>query len=168
MKPYKLLIFDFDGTLCDTDEVVVQGFLKLYEIYESPFKRAREEIYYFSGPPLKETMAIEFPQYPVEEMVEAYVEASRAFYNEQNVALYEGEVETLKALKEAGYLLGIVTNKRRESLMLSLELCQIKDFFEVIISADDVKIPTPAPEGIFKAMKIMGVSNISATMISIL
>ncbi len=72
MSQYKLLLFDLDGTLCNTDEMVVQTFFKLYESYTPKIKRTREEIYYFSGPPLKKTMAEEFPNYPVEQLCDAF------------------------------------------------------------------------------------------------
>lgn len=158
MHQYKLLLFDLDGTLCNTDEMVVQTFFKLYEMYTPKVKRTREEIYYFSGPPLKKTMAAEFPNYPVEEMCEAFISVSKIYYD-QTVTPYAQEIETLKAFKKAGYLLGVVTNKFNKMLRYSLELCHIKDFFDVIIPADAVASPKPAPDGILKAMKIMNINN---------
>ena len=79
-KKYRLLLFDLDGTLCDTDEMVVQSFLEMYKFYEPKERRTREEIYYFSGPPIHETMKKEFPSYDLEEMVEAFRRISKEFY----------------------------------------------------------------------------------------
>lgn len=158
MKKYELILFDLDGTLCNTDEMVVQSYLKIYEDYEPKVRRSREELYYFSGPPVEETMAKEFPDYPTEMMCKIYREVSKDFYD-STVTAYEGEVEVLSALKQAGYLLGIVTNKANMMLRHSLKLCHIDNFFDVIISSNDVKKPKPSPEGIFKAMNILGIKN---------
>ena len=56
MLKYKVLLFDLDGTLCNTDEMIVQSFFSLYKEFEPIKLRTREEIYYFSGPPIKETL----------------------------------------------------------------------------------------------------------------
>ena len=65
----------------------------------------------------------------------------------------------LKALKEKGYLLGVVTNKGLPLTIYSLEICHIDSFFDVIISADDVAIPKPDPSGIKKAMESLNIKN---------
>ena len=72
---------------------------------------------------------------------------------------YEGEVEVLKELKDKGYVLGVVTNKGLPLTIYSLELCGIKDLFDVIVTADDVAIPKPDPTGVFDAMKKIGIKD---------
>ena len=61
MNKYKVLLFDLDGTLCDTDEMLIQSFFELYKTYKPTKIRTREELYYFSGPPIKDTLKNEFP-----------------------------------------------------------------------------------------------------------
>lgn len=163
MSQYKLLLFDLDGTLCNTDEMVVQTFFKLYENYTPKVKRTREEIYYFSGPPLKKTMAEEFPNYRVEELCDAFVKTSKIYYD-LTVTPYEDEIATLKALKQAGYKLGIVTNKSSAMLNYSLDLCKIKQFFDVIVPADAVATPKPSKEGIIKAMQQLNIGKSSEVL----
>lgn len=160
---YKLLLFDLDGTLCNTDEMVVQTFFKLYENYTPKVKRTREEIYYFSGPPLKKTMAEEFPNYRVEELCDAFVKTSKIYYD-LTVTPYEDEIATLKALKQAGYKLGIVTNKSSAMLNYSLDLCKIKQFFDVIVPADAVATPKPSKDGIIKAMQQLNIRKSSEVL----
>ena len=155
---YRLLLFDLDGTLCDTDEMVVQSFLEMYKFYEPKVRRVREEIYYFSGPPIHETMKKEFPNYDLEEMVEAFRRISKEFYP-STVKEYPDEIKVLKALKEQGYLLGVVTNKGKPLTDYSLELCHIDGLFDVVISASDVINPKPDAEGVNKAMKLLGIKN---------
>ena len=70
MNKYKVLLFDLDGTLCDTDEMIVQTMYAIYKDYKPTKVRTREELYYFSGPPIRDTLAREFPDYDGDEMYE--------------------------------------------------------------------------------------------------
>ena len=158
MNKYKLLLFDLDGTLCDTDEMVVQTMFAIYKKYKPTVVRTREELYYFSGPPIRETLKREFPNYSADEMYDAFKRISYDFYAPY-VKAYDGEVEVLRELKDKGYVLGVVTNKGLPLTIYSLELCGIKDLFDVIVTADDVAIPKPDPTGVFDAMKKIGIKD---------
>ena len=158
MNKYKAILFDLDGTLCDTDEMIVQTMRAIYLDYKPRKIRTRGELYYFSGPPIRETLKNEFPDYDPEMMHEVFKRVSKGFYP-STVKAYNGEIEVLKALKEKGYLLGVVTNKGLPLTKYSLELCHIESFFDVIISADDVAIPKPDPSGVLKAMEFLNIKN---------
>ena len=158
MNKYRLLLFDLDGTLANTYEMVVQSFYALYKIYKPRVVRSREELYYFSGPQIRETLKKEFPDYDLEEMREAFARISKSLYAPY-VTEYPDEIETLKALKEAGYLLGVVTNKGKPLTKYNLELCHLDDIFDVVITADDVAAAKPDPQGIFKAMEVLGIKD---------
>ena len=158
MNKYKVLLFDLDGTLCDTDEMIVQTMLTIYKDYKPTIERTREELYYFSGPPISETLKREFPNYDPKQMHEVFRRVSKGFYP-LYVKAYPDEIKVLKALKEKGYLLGVVTNKGGSLTQYSLELCHIDGLFDVVISADDVNTPKPDPAGINKALDKLGISN---------
>lgn len=158
MHKYKVLLFDLDGTLCDTDEMLIQSFFALYKKYRPAKIRTREELIYFSGPPIKKTLVDEFPDYPFEEIYKAFQETSRELYLPY-VKAFDNEIETLKKLKEAGYLLGVVTNKGAPLTKYSLEVAHIDGLFDVVISADDVNAPKPSPLGIDKALERLGIED---------
>lgn len=54
--------------------------------------------------------------------------------------------QMLKQLKHNGLLLGIVTGKAQRSLQISLKRLQMGDYFDVMITGDDVEKPKPHPE----------------------
>ena len=58
---YKLIIFDMDGTIADTDKVIVKSYLELYKIYKPNDIPSVEKIRTFSGPPINKTLTEEFP-----------------------------------------------------------------------------------------------------------
>ena len=158
MNKYKVLLFDLDGTLCDSDEMLIQSFFALYKKYRPVKIRTREELIYFSGPPIKKTLADEFPDYPFEEIYKAFQVVSRELYRPY-VKAFDKEIETLKKLREAGYLLGVVTNKGAPLTKYSLEIAHIDGLFDVVISADDVNAPKPSPLGIEKALERLGIED---------
>ena len=158
MNNYKLLLFDLDGTLCDTDEMIVQTMLSIYKEYKPTKERTREELYYFSGPPIRETLKREFPNYDADEMYDVFKRVSKGFYKD-TVKPYKDEIDVLTKLKNKGYQLGVVTNKGLPLTLYSLELCHINHLFDVIISADDVAIPKPDPAGVEMAMKRLGMKD---------
>ena len=158
MHKYRVLLFDLDGTLCDTDEMLIQSFFALYKKYRPAKIRTREELIYFSGPPIKKTLVDEFPDYSFEEIYKAFQETSRELYLPY-VKAFDDEIETLKKLKEAGYLLGVVTNKGAPLTKYSLEVAHIDGLFDVVISADDVNAPKPSPLGINKALERLAIAD---------
>ena len=158
MHKYRVLLFDLDGTLCDTDEMLIQSFFALYKKYRPAKIRTREELIYFSGPPIKKTLVDEFPDYSFEEIYKAFQETSRELYLPY-VKAFDNEIETLKKLKEAGYLLGVVTNKGAPLTKYSLEVAHIDGLFDVVISADDVNAPKPSPLGIDKALERLAIAD---------
>ena len=155
---YNVLLFDLDGTLCDTDEMLIQSFFALYKKYRPAKIRTREELIYFSGPPIKKTLVDEFPDYTFEEIYKAFQETSRELYLPY-VKAFDKEIETLKKLREAGYLLGVVTNKGAPLTKYSLEVSHIDGLFDVVISADDVNAPKPSPACINKALERLGIED---------
>jgi len=158
MNKYKVLLFDLDGTLCDTDEMIVQTMYAIYKDYKPTKVRTREELYYFSGPPIRDTLAREFPDYNGDEMYEVFKKVSYGFYA-KCVKAYQDELEVLTKLKEKGYLLGVVTNKGYPLTIYSLEICGIKHLFDAVVSADDVTIPKPDPTGIYKALEKLNIKD---------
>ena len=54
MTNISTILFDFDGTLVDTNELIIQSFLHTFEHYY-PGQYKREDIHQFMGPTLEET-----------------------------------------------------------------------------------------------------------------
>lgn len=158
MNKYRVILFDLDGTLCDTDEMIVQTFLSLYKEFKPTKIRTREELYYFSGPPIRDTMKKEFPDYDLDMMCAEFRKVSRSLYPPY-VKEYKDEIETLRELKKNGYILGVVTNKGLPLTQLSLDICHIKEFFDVVITADDVPVGKPDPSGVLKALEMLNIQN---------
>lgn len=80
-------------------------------------------------------------------------------HHEDFAYVYPTVVETLEYLKNRGYPLGIVTTKLKVAADVGLNTFDLKKYFDVVIGLDDVKVTKPDPEGIVKAMELLGVKK---------
>lgn len=156
------LLFDLDGTLINTNELIISSFLHTLEEYY-PGQYGREDVLPFLGPTLVETFTKLNPN-NVEEMVKKY-----RTYNHANhdllVTEFDDVFETIQALYEKGYKLGIVTTKMRNTVEMGLRLTKLEKFFDVVVTLDDVKNAKPNPEPVHLALQKFGSRPEEAIMI---
>ncbi|MCA0971632.1 pyrophosphatase PpaX [Halobacillus litoralis] len=149
----RTILFDLDGTLIDTNELIIASFQHTIRQYgDREYKR--EEVLDFIGPPLKESLEKINPD-RVGDMIETYRTHNVEHHNEY-VKAYDGVVETVKKLKDAGFKLGIVTTKMRYTVNMGLELTDLDGLFETVVTLDDVEHAKPHPEPIETALKALG------------
>lgn len=156
------VLFDLDGTLIDTNELIITTYLHTLEKY-FPSQYQREDVLPFLGPTLHEVFGNMDPE-RVEEMVSEYRAFNIANHDEL-VKEFEGVLETVKTLKERGYKLAIVTTKRHDVSLKGLRLMKLEDYFEVIVAYDHVEKVKPDPEPIFKALEQLGSTPEEAIMV---
>ncbi|GER69721.1 pyrophosphatase PpaX [Weizmannia acidilactici] len=161
-KPITTLLFDLDGTLIDTNELIVQSFLHTLNHYY-PGRYSREDVLIFNGPPLIDSFSSIDPE-RAEEMVAIY----RAYNVQQHDSLvkeFPGVFDTIKMLKEHRFKLGIVSTKMKDTVMKGLKLTRLNPFFDAVITLDDVKRAKPDPEPVEKALHLLGSAPEEAIMI---
>lgn len=146
----KAIIFDFDGTLADTLPVCFLAFESVFEKFDNR-EVTSEEIKAMFGPSETGIIRDNLKNNNYDEAIELYYEIYRDRH--ENLVQNNEDINTLlKRLKTNGYKLGIVTGKARRSLDISLDCLGLDNFFDVIITGDDVEFPKPHPEGINKAL----------------
>ncbi|MBY0123406.1 pyrophosphatase PpaX [Bacillus sp. S/N-304-OC-R1] len=146
------ILFDLDGTLIDTNELIISSFLHvLGNYYPDCYKR--EDVIPFLGPTLRETFESINPE-KVEEMIVAYREFNIGNHD-LLVKEFPGVFETVKTLKESGYKIGIVTTKMLKTVKMGLSLTKLDQFFDVVVALDHVQKPKPDPEPILKALELL-------------
>jgi pyrophosphatase PpaX len=151
---FNTLLFDLDGTLIDTNPLIVESFTHTFKVHFPEMKLSIEEIKTFIGPTLEQT----FSRY-VDTDVE--VKAMMKTYRDHNLSNHEGNVhayenvhETLTYLKDKGYNMAIVTSKMEDSAELGMKVTGVDQYFDILIGAHAVKEHKPHPEGIKKAIKL--------------
>lgn len=151
------MLYDFDGTLADTTELVMECYRRTMELHLGEVPPAEEWLRGF-GTPL-EVQISRFARSGAErlEMVETYrcVQEELA---ERFVQPFGGALETLDALLERGIALAIVTSRHRESTLRGIDLCGLTDRFREIVTPEDVSSPKPHPEPVLKALERLEVT----------
>ena len=161
MKKY--ILFDFDGTLVNTNDVILASWQHTYRHYlghEMPV----DHITSCFGEPLLLTMEREFPGVDPQESADVY----RQFQLENAdklVTIFPGIKELLAGLKAAGYVLGIVTSRTRESALRYMDMFAITSYFSDLVTCDDTTVHKPNPEPILLAMSKLGASAEESIMI---
>ncbi|MGC8936519.1 MAG: HAD family hydrolase, partial [Candidatus Methanomethylicaceae archaeon] len=82
-----------------------------------------------------------------------------------NSSPFEGVPEMLKALKERGLKLGVVTTRSRKDVSLILKKFSLEGFFDVVVTRDDVSYGKPSPEPVFLALRQLNVSALEAVIV---
>jgi pyrophosphatase PpaX len=156
------VLFDLDGTLINTNELIISSFLHTLNKYY-PNRYKREDVLPFIGPSLTETFT-SIDKERVAELIQCYRE-----FNHKNhdllVEEYETVYETVKELQEKGYKIGIVTTKARQTVEMGLRLARLKEFFDVVVTVDDVEKVKPDPEPILKALALLDAKPEEAIMV---
>jgi pyrophosphatase PpaX len=156
------ILFDLDGTLIDTNELIISTYLHTLEKY-FPGKYTREDVLPFLGPTLHEVFGEMDPD-RVEEMVLDYRTYNLANHDAL-VKEFVGVMETIETLKIKGYKLAIVTTKREDVAFKGLRLMKLDSYFDVMIAYDHVKKVKPDPEPIFLALEKLGSKPEEALMV---
>lgn len=149
---FKLIIFDLDGTVIDSDFMLEVTFLQLYKDFKPGYKPDIERIKTFSGPPMFDTVSAEFPDKDPYQMCEEYEKRSWKNYKKY-VHLYPNVIEMLTLLKKNNINFGVVTNKNRVATDFAYKLLGVDKWLTSTVCSDEVKNPKPAPDGIIKLMQ---------------
>ena len=148
------MLFDLDGTLVDTNELVSESWR--YTVRELTGREiTEEEIRETLGELLKDSMLRIMPEIDPEAALETY----RAYQRDKfllQIKLYEGADEVLRALHEAGYKLAIVTSRLRTSCERALNHFGLTDLFDATLTASDGSVFKPDPAPIYKILEEIG------------
>lgn len=158
----KAILFDLDGTLINTNELIVESFNYAFKKHNN-INIDREEIVATFGEPLGDTMA----RYDSEHS-EILVKLFRS-YNESKhdelATTFEGIEEGLKALKAINVKLGVVTSKRKIMAERGLKLIGIYDYMDVIVTPEDTDRHKPLGDPAEKACELLGIEPREAIMV---
>ena len=133
---YKAVVFDFDGTLCDTGEGIFKSARYALEAfgYDIP---EDENLSYFIGPPLLVTFQEHFNTSvtEAEELVKKYREryTNTGLYE---CELYEDIVPLLSSLKKDGLKLAIASSKPKLYIDRLLEKFSVTNYFDAVCGVD--------------------------------
>ena len=163
----KVIIFDFDGTLCDTRSNIITAFRATME-HLGLDMRDEETCGATIGLTLRDgfkSMYPEFDDAKIDYCVETYRQIFAERRKELMPDLFPGVKETLEALRKRGYRMTIATSRLTDSLMLFMRHHGIDHYFEYAVGSDSVTHHKPHPEPALKTLAALNIAPSEAIMV---
>ena len=162
----RLVILDFDGTLADTQPLIVSSLQRTIRALHLP-SRTDDECKTIIGLPLEECFVKLLGVDDV--MAERCAEVYRRVFDEDNhpgvVTLFPYVLETLTTLHDRGLQLAICSSRAHPTLDSFVHTFQLENYFNIIVGANDVQHHKPHPEPVQLILKQLNVTPQEALMV---
>ena len=155
---YHALIFDMDGTLVDSGQLHQHTWCLTLEKYGIPVDRALMRS--LAGVPIKATLEI---------LLETFQVRPRATLDEMNAFKENCTREHMQGFVKATALIEVVkqyqgvkpmaigTGSKTAEARMVLKLCGLDQRIKVVVGADQVQNPKPAPDTFLRCAELLGV-----------
>lgn len=158
----KAILFDLDGTLLNTNNLIVKSFQYTFKKHLN-LEVEEEKIVRHFGEPLIYTMQ-QYDKKNAEHMVEIFREYNEAKHDEL-VEIFDNVKEGLAKIKSMGIKIAVVSSKRRIMVERGLNLFNIYSIMDSIITPEDTENHKPNGEPALKACEVLGVLPDEAIMV---
>lgn len=153
---YDTVLFDLDGTLLNTKELIDRSFIHTFEHFRPTLRLSDEELDSFFGPSLKQTFSrYSDDETEIAEMI-AYYRSFNVEAHDEMVTAFPGAKALIRTLSKKGYHVGVVSSKKKDLVEHGLDLFGMLPYMEIIIGEEEVTHPKPDPEGIKMALAACG------------
>lgn len=155
----KVVIFDCDGTIVDTFKLIEQVVIKTFNEILPDYYMSETEAHTFFGPFLNDSFKKYFnTQDEIDNAVEVYRKYCDLLLPEY-IKTYDGIDELLKKLKEKNYTVVVVSNKISRVIYDGFDVCNIREYFDLVVGAEMLKKAKPDPDGIYQVQKYFNIKN---------
>lgn len=177
MTRYKTIIWDLDGTLMYTLKDLMLAVNYALRVNGMP-ERTLEEVRQFVGNGVRRLIMLSVPTGTSDVVTDNVLADFKGYYVEHcqdNSGLYAGMLETLKALKQRGVRMAVVSNKLQKGVT---ELCEsevktldtgeqicMMDYMDVVIGERPEVARKPAADMVDKAFEEMGITKEDAVYV---
>ncbi len=155
----KAIVFDMDGTLIDSERLQLQCFMETTRKYGF---EAREELYLqcigATGAVARNILVDAYgPQFPLQEVLSDWRERYDELLASGELRLKEGARPLLETATTHGIPCALATQTRRVLAERKLRLTGVLNYFEALVTGDDVRRGKPDPEHYMIAVAKLGV-----------
>lgn len=165
MQAYKLIIFDWDGTILDSIGLIVKSIHKAATDFDLP---------HLDDQSVKDIIGLRLDTavlklYPglSEDALALFLERYSDHYlamEKDALRFYPTVLETLQKLKEHGFLIAVATGKKRNGLDRILKMVKLNHFFDATRCADETA-GKPNPKMLNELLLAFNLTNNQALMV---
>lgn len=155
----KALIFDMDGVIIDSEPIHFES--DRITMREYGIEISDDVLIRYVGvtnpamwAELKELYNLDSS---IDELLEKQLKHKFDLFGTRKLKAIDGIFELVNLLKEKGIKIGLASSSPRVFIELILKNLEIIDFFDVIVSGDDVLKSKPEPDIFLRASKLLGV-----------
>ena len=144
-KKYTDIIFDVDGTLIDTESVIINSLSELLE--KRGMERKPEDLSVVLGiPGVSGLRRLGFPEEEIPNTVREWLEMMDR--HEPDIRVIDGITGLLDSLRDEGYRLGIVTSRDRRGVWEAPSMQPLAGYFEIAVTQEETDRHKPYPDPI--------------------
>jgi pyrophosphatase PpaX len=160
---FPVVLFDLDGTVVDSGPIILASMRHATRTVlgrEIPDEALMATV---GGPGLESQMR----EFGGEEHLDELVSVYRA-HNEplhESLQLFPGMEGVLRALREQGRRLGLVSAKRRATVELAFAATAIGPLFDVVVGGDEARRQKPEPDTLLLALERLGAQPAEAVYV---
>lgn len=155
MTALRAILFDNDGTLVDTHDLLLAS-----------FRHATQEVLGHALPDevlmakVGQPLAVQMRDFSDDPEVQDALLCSYRTYNHDKhdaaVKLFPGVREGLERLRDAGFAMGVVTSKMSPLARHGLEILGVAEYFSCLVGSDSCEHHKPHPEPVELGAKLLG------------
>lgn len=149
------VLFDLDGTIVNTNELIIGSFMHALKENNLP-PITREQIIPHMGTTLQQQISA-FSGLEDTSVLELSYRAYNNLHHDELIDSFPNVNETMEELSRRGIRLGIVTTKIRPTTLKALEMFDLLKYMETIVTVNDVTHPKPHAEPVLTAVRNLGV-----------
>ena len=153
----KLVLFDLDGTLLKSTEIIMEAFVITFKKYFKDITLDERTLTSFLGHTLFETFGLYIKEdQSMDELVSFYRQTSEALM--KDVQAYPNATALMESLKSKGVQIGVVTSKMNHVAREHLTLIGLNDYVTHLVGYEDVVNHKPDKEPIEKGLSLYGIT----------
>ncbi|CAA6673805.1 unnamed protein product [Spirodela intermedia] len=163
IAPLEAVLFDIDGTLCDSDPIHYFAFRELLqEIGYNNGVPITEEFFvkYIAGKHNQDIASFLFPDWDQQKAMK-FMDDKEVMYRRlvsEKLKPVDGIHKLCKWIKERALKRAAVTNAPRENAELMISMLGLSDFFDLLVIGSECERAKPYPDPYLKALKGLGAS----------
>ena len=156
-RPLPAVLFDLDGTLIDTIELIVSSARHAFEGWPAGAPTDADWIRGIGTPLVEQLRGFAANEDEVALLLERY-RAYQHIHHDRLTRCYDDVPAIVAQLADRGYPLAIVTSKASEIAKRSLAWVGLDRFFPVVVGFDETARHKPDPDPVLAALERLGAS----------